>query len=121
MNHLVSKDKNGLWNIPAEEIVSFRCSFLFMHSFRNEMKRTQPPRLDGRFYFVSVEQKGKEVTQANFSTFRSFVYCVWSMGACAPIDQTLRFHSSIAFGRWAPVRPSTKRNRRTNEQKSLPV
>ena len=25
------------------------------------------------------------------TTFRSFVYCVWSMGACAPIDQTLRF------------------------------
>ena len=39
----------------------------------------------------------------------SFVYCVWSMGACAPIDQTLRFRSSIAFGRWAPARPSTKR------------
>ena len=41
---------------------------------------------------------------------RSLVYCVWSMGACAPIDQMLRFRLSIAFGRWAPARPSTKRS-----------
>ena len=58
------------------------------------------------------------------------------MGACAPIDQTLRFRRFLptvppgkrphtvdrtpeneAFGRWARMRPSTKRNKQTNETK----
>ena len=70
--------------------------------------------LNGRFYFVSVEQKCKEVTLANFSTFRSFVYCVWSMGACAPIDQTLRFRQGsvncVRTFSWGAAAPQTPRD-----------
>ena len=44
----------------------------------------------------------------------SFVYCVWSMGACAPIDQTLRFRQGsvncVRTFSWGAAAPQTPRD-----------
>ena len=55
----------------------------------------------------------------------SFVYCVWSMGACAPIDQTLRFRrgsvNCVRTFSWGAAAPQTPRDDGLNLARPWPL